>query len=311
MVSSSAARAPRHFADEARHRRAYDSVDALLADPAVAGRLHQHHQRAAPRPGARGRRGRQARAVRKAAGADAGRRAARWSRACQRGRRRDGDQPSPAQRRHAPQDPRTRPRTARSAGRCSPASSTPSTCRRTCRAGAWTSRSRRRRDPRHHRARRRHACASCSTPSRSRRSACRQSAAHGPRRAGRRRRWPSLRFDNGVLAQLHDAFTVKHAGTGIEIHGDAGLDHRSQRDDAASRSARSSCATPAASAPIAVEHENLYARGVAAFCAAIRGEGEPGRHRRGRRALAGRRPRRRRGLPHRLGPSRIARRFNA
>ena len=31
-----------------------------------------------------------------------------------------------------------------------------------------------------------------------------------------------LRFDNGVLAQLHDAFTVKHAGTGLEIHGTEG-----------------------------------------------------------------------------------------
>jgi len=31
-----------------------------------------------------------------------------------------------------------------------------------------------------------------------------------------------LRFDNGVLAQLHDAFNVPHAGTGIEIHGSAG-----------------------------------------------------------------------------------------
>src|SRR5207342_2780826 len=31
-----------------------------------------------------------------------------------------------------------------------------------------------------------------------------------------------LRFSNDVLAQLHDAFTVKHAGNGIEIHGTAG-----------------------------------------------------------------------------------------
>ncbi|MFD2270793.1 Gfo/Idh/MocA family protein [Undibacterium arcticum] len=31
-----------------------------------------------------------------------------------------------------------------------------------------------------------------------------------------------LRFGNGVLAQLHDAFTVEYAGTGIEIHGSAG-----------------------------------------------------------------------------------------
>jgi len=29
-----------------------------------------------------------------------------------------------------------------------------------------------------------------------------------------------LRFENGLLAQLHDAFTVKHAGTGIEYHGE-------------------------------------------------------------------------------------------
>ena len=31
-----------------------------------------------------------------------------------------------------------------------------------------------------------------------------------------------LRFDSGVLAQLHDAFNVAHAGTGIEIDGSAG-----------------------------------------------------------------------------------------
>ena len=31
-----------------------------------------------------------------------------------------------------------------------------------------------------------------------------------------------MRFDNGVLAQFHDAFTVKHAPTGIEIHGSEG-----------------------------------------------------------------------------------------
>ena len=31
-----------------------------------------------------------------------------------------------------------------------------------------------------------------------------------------------LRFSNDVLAQLHDAFTVKHAGTGLEIHGTEG-----------------------------------------------------------------------------------------
>ena len=83
-----------------------------------------------------------------------------------------------------------------------------------------------------------------------------------------------LRFDNGVLAQLHDAFTVKHAGTGIEIHGEQGsivgrnvmtqqpVGEVVLRDSAGEQI-------------VHVEHENLYVRGVAAFCAAIRGEGAP------------------------------------
>ena len=83
-----------------------------------------------------------------------------------------------------------------------------------------------------------------------------------------------VRFDNGVLVQLHDAFTVKHAGTGLEIHGDAGSiigrnimtqrpvgdlllrDHDGER-------------------AVVVEPVNLYVRGVGAFCAALRGEGTP------------------------------------
>jgi len=83
-----------------------------------------------------------------------------------------------------------------------------------------------------------------------------------------------LRFDNGVLAQLHDAFTVKYAGTGLEIHGDAGsllardvmtqrpVGHVVLRDADGERD-------------VPIEHENLYVRGVAAFCAALRGEGAP------------------------------------
>ena len=83
-----------------------------------------------------------------------------------------------------------------------------------------------------------------------------------------------LRFDNGVLAQIHDAFTVRHAGTGIEIHGSEGsivgrnvmtqqpVGEVLLRDAAGER-------------VVEVQHENLYVRGVAAFCAAMRGEGEP------------------------------------
>jgi 1,5-anhydro-D-fructose reductase (1,5-anhydro-D-mannitol-forming) len=83
-----------------------------------------------------------------------------------------------------------------------------------------------------------------------------------------------IRFDNGVLAQLHDAFTVKHAGHGIEIHGDAGsvfgrnvMSQRAVgevilRNDAGEQA-------------IPVEHEGLYQRGVATFCAALKGSGTP------------------------------------
>jgi 1,5-anhydro-D-fructose reductase (1,5-anhydro-D-mannitol-forming) len=83
-----------------------------------------------------------------------------------------------------------------------------------------------------------------------------------------------LRFDNGALAQLHDAFTVKHAGHGIEIHGEAGSivgrNVMSQRPvgDVLLRS-------EAGETPMPVNHEGLYLRGVAAFCSALKGQGGP------------------------------------
>jgi 1,5-anhydro-D-fructose reductase (1,5-anhydro-D-mannitol-forming) len=83
-----------------------------------------------------------------------------------------------------------------------------------------------------------------------------------------------LRFDNGVLAQLHDAFTVAHAGTGIEFHGEQGsifgrnVMTQQPVGEVVLRTAAGEQVVP-------VEHENLYVRGVAAFCAAMRGEGEP------------------------------------
>ncbi len=83
-----------------------------------------------------------------------------------------------------------------------------------------------------------------------------------------------LRFDNGVLAQLHDAFTTPFAGTGIEIHGDKGsvigrnVMTQQPVGEVLLRDADGEHS-------ITVEHENLYHRGVARFCAALRGEGEP------------------------------------
>jgi 1,5-anhydro-D-fructose reductase (1,5-anhydro-D-mannitol-forming) len=83
-----------------------------------------------------------------------------------------------------------------------------------------------------------------------------------------------LRFDNGVLAQLHDAFTVKHAGTGIEIHGSEGSivarDVMTQRPvgEVVLR-------TASGETVVAVEHENLYVRALRTFSAAIHGQGNP------------------------------------
>lgn len=83
-----------------------------------------------------------------------------------------------------------------------------------------------------------------------------------------------LRFDNGVLAQIHDAFTVQHAGTGIEIHGDAGSiigrGVMTQRPvgEVLLRNASGEQVIP-------IDHSNLYVRGVASFCAALNGDGAP------------------------------------
>ncbi len=83
-----------------------------------------------------------------------------------------------------------------------------------------------------------------------------------------------LRFDNGVLAQLHDAFTVRHAGTGIEIHGEQG--------SIVGRNVMTQqpigellLRTAAGEQVLEVAHESLYARGVARFCAAVAGNGQP------------------------------------
>ena len=83
-----------------------------------------------------------------------------------------------------------------------------------------------------------------------------------------------LRFDNGVLAQLHDAFTVEHAGTGIEIHGERGsiIGRNVMTQQPAGEVL---LRTSAGEQIVPVEHESLYARGVAAFCAAMQGQGEP------------------------------------
>jgi 1,5-anhydro-D-fructose reductase (1,5-anhydro-D-mannitol-forming) len=83
-----------------------------------------------------------------------------------------------------------------------------------------------------------------------------------------------LRFDNGVLAQLHDAFNVPHAGTGIEIHGSAGS--IIGRDVMTQRSVGDILLRTAAGERIVhTEPHNLYAHSLELFNAAVRGEGAP------------------------------------
>lgn len=83
-----------------------------------------------------------------------------------------------------------------------------------------------------------------------------------------------LRFENGVLAQLHDAFNVKYAGTGIEIHGTQGS--LFGRDVMTQRAVGEvSLRTEAGERLIPIQHHNLYSHLLGHFNRAVRGEGVP------------------------------------
>ncbi len=85
----------------------------------------------------------------------------------------------------------------------------------------------------------------------------------------------AIRFEGGVVAQTHDAFTVPFARTAIEVHGSAGSiygrDVMTQRPigEIVLRTARGE-------EVVGYEPENMYVRTVRAFAAAVRGEGQPG-----------------------------------
>jgi 1,5-anhydro-D-fructose reductase (1,5-anhydro-D-mannitol-forming) len=83
-----------------------------------------------------------------------------------------------------------------------------------------------------------------------------------------------LRFRNGVLAQFHDAFTARHAFTGFEVHGTDGSLYgkgvMTQQPDGTVTLRRDG-----QEELIPIDHENLYARSVRRFNAAVRGEGSP------------------------------------
>jgi 1,5-anhydro-D-fructose reductase (1,5-anhydro-D-mannitol-forming) len=83
-----------------------------------------------------------------------------------------------------------------------------------------------------------------------------------------------LRFDSGVLAQLHDAFNVAQAGTGFEIHGSdgsiVGRDVMTQRPvgEVWLRNAEGERLIP-------LQPHNLYEHSLAAFSRAVQGLGSP------------------------------------
>jgi 1,5-anhydro-D-fructose reductase (1,5-anhydro-D-mannitol-forming) len=83
-----------------------------------------------------------------------------------------------------------------------------------------------------------------------------------------------MRFRGGVLAQFHDAFTARHASTGLEVHGTDGSlygrDVMTQQPTGTVTLRRDD-----GEEAIPIEHGNLYERSVARFNAAVRGEGAP------------------------------------
>src|SRR5215212_8079380 len=85
-----------------------------------------------------------------------------------------------------------------------------------------------------------------------------------------------MRFQRGVLAQFHDAFTIRHALTGLEVHGTNGSligEHVMTQEP---ENGRVFLRRDGAVEEIDVgERENLYIRAVRLFNAAVRGEGQP------------------------------------
>ena len=81
-----------------------------------------------------------------------------------------------------------------------------------------------------------------------------------------------LHFDNDVLVQLHDAFTVAYASTGIEIHGSAGS--VIGRDVMTQRPAGEVIVRDAAGErTVPIAHHNLYEHALARFNAAVQSRG--------------------------------------
>jgi 1,5-anhydro-D-fructose reductase (1,5-anhydro-D-mannitol-forming) len=83
-----------------------------------------------------------------------------------------------------------------------------------------------------------------------------------------------LRFCSGLLAQVHEAFTTKFAGTGFEVHGTEGsLIARNVMTQQPVGEVL--LRTAAGEEQLPVAHESLYERAIRLFHAAVGGEGDP------------------------------------
>jgi len=83
-----------------------------------------------------------------------------------------------------------------------------------------------------------------------------------------------LRFGSGLLAQVHEAFTVKFGGTGFEVHGTEGsLVARGVMTQ--QPTGEVILRTASGEEPLQIAPEKLYDRAVGLFHAAVRGQGEP------------------------------------
>jgi 1,5-anhydro-D-fructose reductase (1,5-anhydro-D-mannitol-forming) len=83
-----------------------------------------------------------------------------------------------------------------------------------------------------------------------------------------------MRFRSGVLAQFHDGFTTKFAGTGFEVHGTEGS--LIARDVMTQRAIGTvTLRTAAGEEQLQLGNRNLYERALEAFHAAIAGKGQP------------------------------------
>jgi 1,5-anhydro-D-fructose reductase (1,5-anhydro-D-mannitol-forming) len=83
-----------------------------------------------------------------------------------------------------------------------------------------------------------------------------------------------IRFDSGLIAQFHDAFTTRYAVTGFEVHGEEGS---LIGTDCMTQAPKGEILlrTKDGERQLSIEHESLYVRAVRLFSDAVAGRGAP------------------------------------